>query len=325
MISADPLSFLNRALREYSTRLFHPITSMFQKHRREVSIDFSAAGSGLFSLSEGMVLYLALSPVRKKLAHIKWAVGKFGDGELGIRVQTAKRGDLIDSIGDTFNFMALRLESLVGTHKELLGIVAHELRTPLARIRIALELIKESPTGDPGVIDKIIRMEKDIADLDLIISELLDFNRLSQQNDVVWENIDMADLCMEIFDAETWERDGIATGVTGSASYEGDRKLMARALGNIIRNAVKHTSSRIDVHLLEQGACLEIIIADDGTGFDPALSDKLGTPFLKDQSSSGVGLGLAIALRITELHGGSISFGTSSELGGAEVVVELGT
>ena len=275
--------------------------------------------------AEGMVLYFALSPVRKKLSHIKWAVNKFGSGDLGVRVQTAKHADIIDSIGDTFNTMAVRMESLIAAHKDLLGIVAHELRTPLARIRLALELIKESPSNNPEEQKKLQRMEKDITSLDLLVSELLDYNRLCQSNVINRERIDIRELCLELLDAETWEMENIATDVTGCSVYEGDRKLIARSLGNIIRNAVRHTNSRILIKLQETENTLNIIVSDDGNGFDPALKDKLGTPFVKGEESNGTGLGLALTLRIVELHGGTVSFGASGELRGAEIVVSLQT
>ena len=272
----------------------------------------------LLLLTEGFVLYLALWPIRKRLGRLSWATSEFGSGNLGVRLQSRVGGDFIDSLGRTFNGMAGEIEVLVASHQELLGIVAHELRTPLARMRFALELIREDSGG--GSLPKLDRMEKDLVALDQLVTELLAFNRLSRQEDIKGEEVDLGSICGEVADAETWSRGDISMAVSGEGTCRGDRALLGRALGNLVRNAVLHASSRVAVSVTSlPGGENRISVEDDGPGFDAVIRDRLGDPFVKGTSSSGSGLGLAMARRIAVLHGGRLEFGVSSELGGARV------
>jgi signal transduction histidine kinase len=272
---------------------------------------------------EGLVLFLALWPVRKRLAKIQWAASEFGSGNLGIKLQVKEKGDLLDDVGRTFNSMAKQIKSLVESHQELLGIVAHELRTPMARMRLALELIKED-SGEEN-LSKIDRMEKDLISLDSLITELLDFNKLRRESNINLEHIDLENICREMVQAESWARDDVNIHLNGSGSCRGDFSLLSRAIGNLIRNAVNYAESKVIVDISRNNSTgrVCITVADDGTGYDSRILDRLGEPFNKGHSSKGTGLGLAIAGRIISLHGGKLLFGSSNELGGAEAKVEL--
>ncbi len=272
---------------------------------------------------EGLVLFLALWPVRKRLAKLQWAASELGSGSLGIKLHVKERGDLLDDVGRTFNSMAEQIKSLVESHQELLGIVAHELRTPMARMRLALELIKED-SGEEN-LSKIDRMEKDLISLDSLITELLDFNKLRRESNISLERVALEDICREMIQAESWARDEISIQLRGSGSCRGDYSLLSRAVGNLIRNAVNYAGSNVIVAISENSSAgkVRITIADDGRGYDPKILDRLGEPFTKGHSSKGTGLGLAIAGRIVSLHGGELLFGSSSELGGAETAVIL--
>lgn len=277
----------------------------------------------LLLVSEGFVLFVALRPVRKRLAKLQWAASELGSGNLGMQLQVKEKGDLIDDVGRTFNIMADQIKSLVDSHRELLGIVAHELRTPMARMRLALELLRED-SGEAGS-SKLDRMEKDLVALDGLVTELLEYNRLGREKLKEKEKLDLAGICRELLHAESWSREDLKTEITGNAECTGDRGLIGRALGNLVRNAVRYAESRVKVTLRQDsasGGCT-VVVADDGKGFDPKMLDRLGEPFAKGKDSPGVGLGLAIAERIISLHDGSMDFGSSRELGGAEVRVEL--
>jgi len=272
---------------------------------------------------EGLVLFLALWPVRKRLAKLQCAASELGSGSLGIKLHVKERGDLLDDVGRTFNSMAEQIKSLVESHQELLGIVAHELRTPMARMRLALELIKED-SGEEN-LSKIDRMEKDLISLDSLITELMDFNKLRRESNISLERVALEDICREMIQAESWARDEISIQLRGSGSCKGDFSLLSRAVGNLIRNAVNYAGSNVIVAISENSSTrkVRIAIADDGKGYDPQILDRLGEPFTKGHSSKGTGLGLAIAGRIVSLHGGELHFGSSRELGGAETSVIL--
>jgi signal transduction histidine kinase len=260
---------------------------------------------------EGLVLFLALWPVRKRLAKLQWAASELGSGSLGIKLHVKERGDLLDDVGRTFNSMAEQIKSLVESHQELLGIVAHELRTPMARMRLALELIKED-SGEEN-LSKIDRMEKDLISLDSLITELLDFNKLRRESNISLERIDLEDICREMIHAESWARDEISIQLRGSGSCRGNFSLLGRAVGNLIRNAVNYAGSNVIVDISENSSTgkVRITIADDGRGYDPKILDRLGEPFTKGHSSK------------VSLHGGQLLFGSSGELGGAETAVVL--
>ncbi len=274
---------------------------------------------------EGLVLFLALRPVRKRLTRLQWATSELGSGSLGIKLQVKEKGDLLDDLGRTFNSMAEQIKSLVESHQELLGIVAHELRTPMARMRLALELIKEDSEEED--LSKINRMEKDLIALDSLITELLDFNKLRRESNITFEHINLQDICREMIQAESWARDDISIQLRGSGSCKGDFSLLSRAMGNLLRNAVNYAASNVIVDISRNNSTNRVLIsvADDGTGYDSKILDRLGEPFSKGHSSKGTGLGLAIAGRIISLHGGKLLFGSSKVLGGAETVVELGS
>ena len=262
---------------------------------------------------EGVVLFLALWPVRKRLAKLQWAASELGSGSLGIKLHVKNKGDLLDDVGRTFNIMAEQIKSLVESHQELLGIVAHELRTPMARMRLALELIKED-SGEEN-ISKIDRMEMDLIALDSLITELLDFNKLRREGNISFEHVNLEDICREMIQTESWARDNISIQLRGSGSCNGNYSLLSRAVGNLIRNAVNYAETKVIVDISGNGSAGRVFISvtDDGTGFDSHILDRLGEPFTKGHSSNGTGLGLAIAKRIISLHGGKLLFGSSKD------------
>ncbi len=269
---------------------------------------------------EGLVLYLALWPVRKRLGRLEWAAEQLGSGNLGVRLPSREGGDLIDSLGRTFNSMAARTDTLVGSHRELLGLVAHELRTPLARMRLALELVRED-AGD-GRSPKLDRMETDLDELDRLVSELLAYNRLGRRDEIERQMVDLSAIAREVSEAEGWARSDVSVEASGEGRVPADRELLGRAVANLVRNAVRHARSVVRV-TVEGGDAPSVTVEDDGPGYDRAMMERLGKPFVKGPGG-GTGLGLAIASRVAGLHGGGLELGRSGELGGARAVLKLG-
>lgn len=271
-------------------------------------------------LLEGGVLYLALGPLRRRLARLQWATERFGAGNLGIRVGTEDKGDLIESLGSTFNSMAGRVENLVDAQRQLLGSVAHELRTPLARLRVALELLRDGGAES----SRLARMETDLEELDSLVTELLSYNRLVSMDVASTEEVSLRQLCEEMASAEGWSGPDVEVGVDGEARCRVDRKLFARAVANLIRNAVRHASGRVAVRVSGGGGFCAVSVEDDGPGL-PDQPRRLLKPFVKGAGSRGPGLGLAMVDRIVSLHGGDLRLGRSSSLGGACVTISVPT
>lgn len=273
---------------------------------------------------EGSVLYISLIPLRRKLSRLETATVKLGNGTLGTRVELdiCKSPDLIDSLAVSFNSMADRIQSLVASHQELIGSVAHELRTPLARIGLALEMTRDADS-ETDRQDKIERMEKDMLALDLLVSELLAFNRLGRIDRAKNpEDLNLLEIVREVVDIEGWNREDVDISISGMGALEGDRKLVARAIGNLVRNAIRHATRRVSIHILQEESNTVIDVEDDGQGIQKADWKRIGQPFLKisGNKSTGAGLGLAIASRIAVLHNGRIEI-ADSLLGGAKVSI----
>jgi signal transduction histidine kinase len=273
----------------------------------------------LLVASAAVVLMLSLRPLRRRMGRLERVVGDLASGNLSARVPTASPGDLVDSLGGSFNRMADRIQALVASHQELLGMVAHEIRTPLARMRFAMELLKDS--CDPGDT-RITRMERDLESLDSMLAELLAFNRLSRAEVPVRTPVELADLAAEALALESWRDRGVESAVEGSAVVGGDRAMLLRALSNLVRNALAFASSRIRIVIAGSGGEVAVTVEDDGPGFDPSVAGRLGKAFVKHVDSPGSGLGLAMVERIAALHGGRVEYGRAHG-GGALVRLVL--
>ncbi|MDM7993306.1 MAG: ATP-binding protein [Candidatus Fermentibacter sp.] len=274
----------------------------------------------LLVLAEGAVLMTSLKPLRKRLSRLEDAAASIASGDLSARVRTEAHGDIVDSLGKTFNGMADRIQTLISSHQELLGMVAHETRTPLARMRLSLELMRDrGRAADPA---RLGVMEEDMASMDALLTELLTFNRLSRADGTGMSRVDLGILASEIADSENWSRPDVEVRVEGGAECTADRSMVARALSNVVMNAVRHAAGSVRVRLARGGGGTDITVTDDGTGFDPSLTGRLGRPFVKGPGSPGSGLGLAIVERVASLHGGFVEY-SNSPGGGASVRIHL--
>lgn len=274
----------------------------------------------LLVLAEGAVLMTSLKPLRKRLSRLEEAAASIASGDLSARVRTDVRGDIVDSLGKTFNGMADRIQALISSHQELLGMVAHETRTPLARMRLSLELMRDrGGAADPARLDA---MEEDMSRMDALLTELLAFNRLSRTDVTSQSRIDLGILASEAADSEKWSRADMEISIEGGAVCTADRSMVARALSNVIRNAVRHAAGSVLVSLAQGENGADITVTDDGPGFDPSLVGRLGKPFVKGPGGTGSGLGLAIVERVVSLHGGFVEYSNTLR-GGASVRIHL--
>lgn len=274
----------------------------------------------LLVLAEGAVLMTSLKPLRKRLSRLEDAAASIASGDLSARVRTEAGGDIVDSLGKTFNGMADRIQALISSHQELLGMVAHETRTPLARMRLSLELVRDG--GGAADAARLGAMEEDMSRMDALLTELLAFNRLSRTDGTSTSRIDLGILASEVADSEKWSRPEVEIRVEGGAGCTADRSMIARALSNVVRNAVRHASGSVLVSIVRSAGGVGITVTDDGPGFDPSLLGRLGKPFVKGPGGTGSGLGLAIVERIASLHGGSVEY-SNSPGGGASVRILL--
>lgn len=292
---------------------------------------------GIAVLVSGLVCfwlawYLA-SPVRR----LREANRRLSEGELDVRVGKAmgRRRDEIADLGQDFDHMAERLQALILTQKQLLSDVSHELRSPLARLQVALGLARKK-IGQQAERE-LDRIEREADRLDELVGQVLTLARLEVlEPDVLEDYVDITGLLETIVeDAEFEAVNGnrhVQLSSESSWTLKANTELLCRALENIIRNAICYTAkdTQIDVNVkdsIEHKGWISISVCDRGIGIPEKKLPVLFEPFVRlsearDRSSGGYGLGLAIAKRAIRLHGGQVS-AYNRDGGGLCVVVQL--
>ena len=271
----------------------------------------------------GIVVAVGVFPIIRRmmmrLELLRNGVKQFGDGDLAVRVHM--RGD--DEVGELarqFNAAAARIENLVKSHKSLLANASHELRSPLTRIRMGLELMDG---GKPSPAFKQ-EIQRNITELDQLVDEILLASRLDvREVDVgTAEAIDLIGLCAEEavrVDAELDVRDD-------AVEVRGISKLLRRAVRNLLENARRYSPGPITLSLACQGRYAEVRVADRGPGVPAEQRERIFEPFYRMPGASekhgGVGLGLALVRSIAERHDGTAHC-EAREGGGAVFVLRL--
>ena len=281
--------------------------------------------------SAGLAWYLT-RPVR----HLREASRRFADGALDTRVSPlmgGRRDDVAD-LGRDFDRMAERLQSLIGAQRRLLHDVSHELRSPLARMQVAVELARQQPDRMAGILDRI---EQETQRLDGLVGEILTLSRLEATAGPPGdEYVDLGELLDAVvadarFEANAKGREVAleTTGATGTAVVRGRGELLHRAVENVLRNAVRFApaGSVVAVRLAVDatGTRATVTACDSGPGVPAdrlALVFELFVRLSAATDERGYGLGLAIARRAVEAHGGTIAAMNRPE-GGFCVVIEL--
>jgi len=259
-------------------------------------------------------LFLARTIVTP-LRAVAGAVDRFGRGELGTRVNTGRR-DEIGHLGEAFNQMAARIETLLTAERRLLQDISHELRSPLARLNIAIELARTAADRDAAAV----RLQKEVNRLTELVGSLLEVTRAEgdpslRRADVVRVGDvlrDVAQTCQLEADARDCR---LVVHDTVSRSLIGDPELLRRAVENVVRNAIRYAPAHTDVELRadDHENALTISVRDAGTGVPEELLPRLAQPFFRVEDArdyapdGGVGLGLSIAQRAVQLHHGRLA------------------
>lgn len=281
------------------------------------------------AVSYGLARYLTAPATT-----LRRATQQLADGDLSTRVapRMGKRRDELADLGRDFDEMAERIESLVTAERRLLGDISHELRSPLARLQVALDLATQ--TADEPTREYLQRIEREGKRLNELIGQLLVLTQLeSSALDAKREPIDVAALLAEVAADADFEARGqnravrvIAT-VAGTIAGNGD--LLRSAIENVMRNAVRYTpeNSEVEVSLVREQEQAVIRIRDHGPGAPEESLTKLFDPFYRvalarDRQSGGVGLGLSIAARAVRFHHGEIKAVNAPE-GGLLVEIRL--
>ncbi|WP_027864801.1 ATP-binding protein [Massilia alkalitolerans] len=251
---------------------------------------------------------------------------EFGSGKLTARSQM-KPSASIYPLAERINHMADRIEDLLEAQKSLLHSVSHELRTPIARLEFGLELL-DARARDADLSKRVRAMEGDLRELNSLVNELLDMSKLDSTRKLQIEPVRLDALlreCLEMLPPSPHTLDCMLPEDLGELAL--DRRLLARAVCNLLRNAQKYAADRILLSAARTGGGVEITVDDDGPGIPVEEREKVFDPFYRldrsrDRATGGFGLGLSIARKAVALHGGSLH-ADSAPLGGARFVIKL--
>lgn len=267
-------------------------------------------GLGWMVALVGVIVALGVYPIvrrlTKRLEVLQRGVQRWGEGDLSVRVAEEGQDEVAD-LSNGFNAAAARIEQLVRSHKSLLANASHELRSPLTRIRMSLELMGERP--NPAAREEISR---NIAELDQLIDEILLASRLdAKEADMgTIETVDLTGLAAEEcarVDADLEVREGTDSD---TLTVRGVPRLLRRAIRNLLENAGRYGAGQINLQIGSRAGRAEIRVNDRGPGVPAALRERIFEPFYRlpgaSERNGGVGLGLALVKSITERHGGSV-------------------
>ena len=251
---------------------------------------------------------------------------EFGSGKLTARAQM-KPSDAVYPLAERINHMADRIEDLLEAQKSLLHSVSHELRTPIARLEFGLELL-DARAKDPDLSKRVKAMEGDLRELNALVNELLDMSKLDSARNLQAAPAELAPLlreCTQMLPPSPHALDCALGEELGE--LELDRRLLARAVCNLLRNAQKYASGRILLSASRGEGAVEIVVDDDGPGIPESEREKVFDPFYRldrsrDRATGGFGLGLSITRKAVALHGGTVRT-EGSPLGGARFVITL--
>lgn len=291
-----------------------------------LGIALSIVAAGIISYL--LALYLT-SPVKK----LKSVVQSFAEGNLDVRVtpQLGGRRDELADLGREFDNMAERIAALISSQKRLLADISHELRSPLARLGVALELARKNTNGKGlGALDRI---EMESERVNKLVGQLLALTRLeSGAERVPPEAVELEDLVQLVIDDANYEAKPQNKEVKAlrldRSRVCGSEELLRSGIENVVRNAIRYTAegTAIEVSLTCKLDTALITVRDHGPGVPEAELDHIFEPFYRvnearERSSGGVGLGLSIAERTVKLHGGNIRAANAHD--GLLITIEL--
>ncbi|OEZ62811.1 MULTISPECIES: ATP-binding protein [unclassified Duganella] len=301
-------------------------------HAQRLPIDIGQA-LGMEAIRFGVIALFLLVPIGwwsrrhwRGLMALSRMADDFGQGNLAARA-VVRPASSIAPLAGRINDMAGRIDQLMEARKNLLHSVSHELRTPIARLEFGLELLRERHAADdPALQKRIAAMETDVDELKTLVNELLDLTQLDHAQAMPRKPFALAPLLHAC--APPQPRQNFSASIAADlGELQGDTRLLARAINNLLGNAAKYAASRIALSATRSGNAVRITVEDDGPGIPAEARERVFEPFYRlareqDYATTGYGLGLAIAAKAIVLHGGAIAI-DDSPLGGARFTITL--
>ncbi|MDK1492012.1 HAMP domain-containing sensor histidine kinase [Sinorhizobium sp. 7-81] len=263
----------------------------------------------------GLAAYPVVRHLTRRLERLRGGVDAWGRGDFVARVPE-DGSDEVAAVAKSFNKAADHVERLIKSHRALLANASHELRSPLARLRMAIDLYEQAP--DESRKAEIVR---NLAELDTLVEEILMASRLDHVEKLdAPESVDLLALV-----SEEGARNGVE--VSGSpATVKGDARLIGRLVRNLMQNALRHGGPPVTATVARAGGMVELRVRDHGPGIPDSESARVFEPFYRpsgrSEATGGWGLGLALVRQIAERHGGAVRYEPPSG-GGACFVVTL--
>lgn len=294
---------------------------------------FTASRIAVSILIAGVVCYLLGLYLTLPLKTLQSTVKAFAEGNLDARVspEMTRRRDEVGEFAREFDHMAERIGALIESQKRLLADISHELRSPLARLTVALELARKNSNGKAiGALDRI---EQESERVNKLVGQLLTITRLeSGAERVPPELIVLEDLVQQVIQDADFEAKPLNKSVKAveldQCRVRGSTELLRSGVENVIRNAIRYTApgTAVEVTLRWRMDTAVLTVHDHGPGVPEAELAHIFEPFYRvsearERSSGGVGLGLSIADRTIKLHGGTIR--AENVPGGLQVTIEL--
>ena len=281
----------------------------------------------------GLGAYFMVRRLEKRLSNMSTMVKQFGPGFFNTRLQD-KGVDTVSVLAGSFNGMATRISDLISDQKHMTQAVAHELRTPISRMKFRLDMLSNQDEIIKSVRsqEKIQGLRKDLDELNHLVDETLFFQQLDAGNthkvnltNQTLSSFNIID-CIKSVEAKTaslYPDKSIVINSTEDTNHHVEAYLfyLTRLLQNLLVNALRYSHSCIHISFSVREAGYQLVVEDDGLGIEQQYWDSIFQPFQRVDSSrnkklGGYGLGLAIVERIANMHEGSISL-SRSELGGA--------
>ncbi|WP_411201024.1 two-component system sensor histidine kinase RstB [Kosakonia cowanii] len=309
-------TFIQRIPRSHYVLAVGPVPYLFFLHETRL-LDMGLMA--LIAISLAFPVFIWMRPHWQEMLRLESAAQRFGEGHLEERIHFDSASSF-ERLGIAFNQMADNINALIASKKQLIDGIAHELRTPLVRLRYRLEMSDNLSEAEHTALNR------DIGQLEGLIEELLTYARLDRpQTELQLTTPDLpAWFSSYLDDARSMNpQHSLLLDCQAGDEYGAlDMRLMERVLDNLVNNALRYSEGTIKVTLQRQGSLASMTVEDDGPGIAPAERERIFEPFVRldpsrDRATGGCGLGLAIVHSIAQAFGGSVSCG-ESELSGAK-------
>jgi signal transduction histidine kinase len=279
-----------------------------------------AINFGIEAIIVALILFLWVRPFWRDLMKLNRAAQDVGEGRFDVPV-AMPRGSPLFPLAESFNTMRERIAGLLRSHRELTNAVSHELKTPIASLRFRQALAQEDATA-AGKDAQLVQMGRTLDRLDQLSGELLDYARLDRASPALHAcELDAACVLDEaVADAREYAlargRRVAIEALEAHGTIHADPYFLARAISNLLRNAVLHAAGRIQVSLVRQDGNYLVTVDDDGPGIPPGQREAVFAPFTRlddsrQRDTGGSGMGLAIVKQVARWHGGEAAIATA--------------